>query len=291
MKNFFIIVLITILFTLVLTSCISKEKGEISNTKAVNILPTEEIKPTVTLSKTTSSISTDVISALVTYYNYTGGELPKDIVTPIKYTSNAKINSKMPEFTFIVSGINVQSYGLTADKSKYYIAGDFNKFNRIVIKCDATNYYQELDFPDTMTPKPSKDYYGFDLDDWNFDLYLDISLWKHEGGTSLNVPKFFWIWDNELKKYINNIELETLSESAYLKVDKENSQVVANQRLSPSGEYEGYYKLQDGKYVLVKTVEVTYAESLDKKTVIGHHVIKELINGKLKVTKDYYENI
>lgn len=271
------------------TNIISPNKGV--NNKTTISSPTVSIEPNATLSATYLPITTDNNYISPIYYDYGGGDLPEDIVTSVEYTLVTKINLQMPEFTFNIYGKNVQSYGLTYDREKYFIQKDINKFYRIVIECDAIKYNKELIFPETSTPKLSKDYYGFDLNDWNFDGYLDISLWKHQGGTSTNMPCFFWLWDSKMNKYVNNTELEDLSERAYLKVDKENSQIVAYERDSSSKQYEGYYKFQFEKYVLIKTVDITYEKSLDNKSVITHHVIKELIDGKMQVTKDYYEDL
>lgn len=222
------------------------------------------------------------------YFDYTGGKLPKDIVIPIVHIKKAKINSTMPEFTFMVCGQNVKRYGLTADKEKFFIAQDDNKINKIKVIYDDFFYEQELVFDETNTPNISGDEYGFSLDDWNFDGYLDISLWSYEGGTMGNSPHYYWLWDKDKNEFVECEELEELSGTTSVHNDLEKKQVIARGKF-PGGNDFNYYEWQNGKLILIKTEEVTF-ELLDEKTnkYREHHIIQEPVDGEMKVTQDYY---
>ena len=223
------------------------------------------------------------------FYNYFGGELPPDIITPINYVMQKKINEQLPEFTFMVIGTNTKQYGVNHDKGRYYISNDIYEISSIITKSEDEKYNQELTFEKTQIFHNSTGTYGFDLNDWNFDGYLDISLWVAPGGTSLNSPHYYWLWDNDEGRYARNEALEKISDSTYLEIDIENKQIIAAQRRS-GGYYHGYYELKSGQYILVKTEDM-YAEinAYTEKTRV-HYVTKELINGKMTVTKDYYED-
>lgn len=252
---------------------------------------TQQIPSPPSISSATDTKKSETKDTLPKYYDYTGGKLPDNIITPLEYTVSNKINISKPEFIFEVYGSNVKSYGLTSDKTKYYIARDSIKVTRIVIMCNDISYKQELLFPETNIPNIPECTYGFSLDDWNFDGFLDISLWMHEGGTSLNSPHYYWLWDDNENCYIRNQDLEDINGNTYMDIDKQNRQIVAAERRS-DGYFHGYYKWQAGEIVLVKTEDLEYVVPIDNKTekAKGHYIIKELINGKMQITNEYYKD-
>lgn len=211
--------------------------------------------------------------------------LSEDIVDPIEYRVQEKINDKMPEFSFSIFGQTVQSYQHGADAAQHYLEGGVNKVNKIVIQCNPLSYRQELLFEETETPNIAEVTYGFDLSDWNFDGYLDISLWKSEGGTSLNAPHYYWLWDNQKNKYVENNDLEDISETTYLEIKDEEQELFASIR-EPTGYYGEYYVWQNGKVVLARTEDGKFEGPSD--TI--HIIVKERIDGVMKVTKDYFED-
>ena len=224
------------------------------------------------------------------FYNYFGGELPPDIVTPIDYTLKNKINEQFAEFTFAIRGINTRHYGLNHDKSMYYVQNDMDEVSSIVIKSDDEKYNQELTFERTYIPNIPDMTHGFSLDDWNFDGCLDISLWTSTGGTSLNSPHYYWLWDTVKGIYVRSEELERINDGTYLEIDAENKQLISATRLT-GGYYHGYYELKSGQYILVKTDDLEFVDiDYDTGKARGHHTIKELINGKMVVATDYFND-
>ena len=232
------------------------------------------------------------------FYNYFGGELPPDIVTPIDFLVSRKINDQMPEFAFHITGTNEKRHGLNHDNSRYCIMFNENKVEKITITDNSGaliqeigDLYKEIDDIRTANPASEEDMYGFSFDDWNFDGYLDISLWKYPGGSMRNKPTYFWLWDAKLGKFIENEELGEMSDYSTISVSDEGNLIESFTRVG-GGEYGiGYYKCENGKYICVKTKHVKYEPTPDNENkYVSHIVISELVNGKMTVTKDYFED-
>jgi|GEM_PF-4795266 len=220
---------------------------------------------------------------------YPPDQLPPEIITPIEYCVWQKIYEDGPMFKFTVYGENIKSDGSVFENGEFYFPRDMNQMSRIVIECEETNYKQELKFEETHINNIFQTTFGFDLDDWNFDGYLDVSLWKHVGGTALNSPHYYWLWDSEINAYIKNDDLEEISDSTYMEIDAEKEKIKASQR-RPDGYYDESYKWMGEEIVLVRTEEVrytvTFGESEELNEVKGHRVITELIDGEMKVIED-----
>lgn len=72
--------------------------------------------------------------------------------------------------------------------------------------------------------------YGFSVNDWNFDGYADISILQYHGGTALNAPTLYWLWDEEKSEYVYNEALTDLSQGTYVTVDEETKEIIASYR-------------------------------------------------------------
>ncbi|MDF9840638.1 MULTISPECIES: hypothetical protein [unclassified Paenibacillus] len=222
------------------------------------------------------------------YYAYSGGELPEDIVKPIEYTVKQPISADKPAFSFQIQGRTVQSYGLTGDKTKYYLKDGYIKVQSIIVNNSALAYHQKLEFQETEIPDITATNYGFALDDWNFDGHLDISLWKETGGTSLNAPHYYWFWDNEQGRFVSNPVLEELSEFSFVESDHQAQELISSNR-NPNGYNEEYFAWEDGQITLIRSVKTAYSEPDDSTGESKAHItVAERIDGKMQVTEEYY---
>lgn len=161
--------------------------------------------------------------------------------------------------------------------------------SKIIIENEALNIFQELLFLETSTPNITSFPYGLSFDDWNFDGFMDISLWIAEGGTSLNSPSYFWLWNNEKQKYVRNKDLEEISSETFMGIDTKKQQIYAKYRRN-DGYYEGYYIWQEGEVVLVRTVDTTWVNVKDDASAHARYIIKELVDGELVIVDDYIED-
>lgn len=230
MKNLIII----LLSILLLTGC-SKLKGENNVEKLNTVKNTEDAVK-----------SEDVVKAEELEKTEAANNESKIVITPIDYTVTQKINKSMPDFTFEILGDNVKTY------HEYY-SNDSVEITQI--KISNKNFKQEL-IVSTIIPYISDPLYGFSLDDWNFDGYLDISLWKAMGGSMGNEPSHYWLWDSKKNQFIQNDELEQISECHGLSIDNNSKLIKAFVSHGASGATIYYYKYSNGKYLMVKQEEI-----------------------------------
>jgi len=218
------------------------------------------------------------------YYYFLGGQAPPDIVTSIDYTVTKRINDGMPEFDFRVEGENVKGYHLDFYRNKYYILCDENQIFKLTISSKDGTFKQEFSGLETMSHP--RDDFGIAFDDWNFDGYLDVSLWKYPGGTMGNSPHYFWLWDNAAQKFVANEQLEKMSDYSWLQTDEETKQVVNRQRAG-FGNYGTWYHIyKNGEFILVKFEEIWMEWVPDEDKYIKHVRIEELIGAKMTVTEE-----
>jgi len=216
-----------------------------------------------------------IISSFSTYYNYFGESLPNGI--PIDFAIKQKINEQLPEFVFHITGEKRIEYEFTADKRRYRIREETNIDNITVM--DNDTIIQEFDNLGTRNFTSEKEQYGFRLDDWNFDGFLDISLRSFPGGSMRNEPSYYWLWDSNFGKFVENKQLEKLSDFSGLMVDQEIKQVTGYTR--EGGGYSiVYYEYKNGEFVRVKS----YAEIAEYDSI--RVITEELINGEMVVTED-----
>ena len=219
------------------------------------------------------------------FYNYFGGDLPPDIITPIDFMISAKIDEDLPDFTFSVRGENVKKYQLNANKTRYYIGSDMNNISSICITTEDGKCIQELANLNTSIHTFYENF-GVSFDDWNFDGYLDISLPNNIGGGNSD-PHLYWLWDNSTGKFVKNTELEEMSDYSNVSIDIDNCLVES--ATGRMGVYETkYYKYENRNYILVKQINIEWVEFSDEEYT-EHVVVQELINGKMRITQDYYE--
>ena len=224
------------------------------------------------------------------YYNYFGGDLPDDIITPIDYTVTMSIHNDLTEFEFRLEGIKTEQYDLNHDKSRYYIFLGIVEISKLTISSQDGSFKQEFTDLSTWTRATEENMYGLSFDDWNFDGYIDVSLWQYEGGTMRNSPHYYWLWDNVAGAFAENTQLAEMSDYSTVSVDTEQQQITSFTRYGPEGHGTGYYEYIDGKYVTVKTREDLYELTEGEDFEYNHRVIiKELIGGELIITEDYYD--
>ena len=132
--------------------------------------------------------------------------------------------------------------------------------------------------------------YGLSFDDWNFDGHLDIGLWAYLGGSMRNDPHYYWLWDNSLKQFIRNEELEEISNISTISV--EENRLDCYTRLGASGGANAQYEYIKGNFVLVYSVEWVVEPAADKENeYIRYEIINELVDGEMITTENYYSVI
>lgn len=77
-------------------------------------------------------------------YNYYGGDLPEDILSPVDYNVTMSIHSDIPELSFRFEGSQVKSYGLNYDQTRYSIDRVRNKITSLTISDADGSFHQEF---------------------------------------------------------------------------------------------------------------------------------------------------
>ncbi|WP_310603735.1 rhodanese-like domain-containing protein [Anaerosporobacter sp.] len=188
--------------------------------------------------------------AYPSYYNYFGGELPPDIVTPIDFAETIKVNEKMPEFTVHLTGENIKGYGANYDKARYYIISSENHIKNITITDDKGDLVQNIGDLSRGNESLEKAMYGLVFEDWNFDGYMDIGLSANCDGAIRSEPFYYWLWDDRLRRFVKNEELMEISEEGIISINKEEHLLRCYTYYGLCNEAR-YYKYVKDKFVLV----------------------------------------
>jgi len=170
-----------------------------------------------------------------------------DVPGAIRYAVPKRIHESLPVFTFTLIG------DPSADIEEW------NSIRTIAIRGDG--FKQRLDGFETEGPFSQENDYGLVLADFTGDGYLDIQLHKWMGGSMLNEPSIFWLWDSERREFVRNEQLEALSESAGISVE-EDGRLSCHTRLGVGEYVTSYYTFTDGAFVLDDSKHV-YPESED----------------------------
>ena len=195
----------------------------------------------------------------------------------IDFSVKQRIHPDMPEFTFRLQGVK-GSFEETEIKSLTI----YNKSGEVL---------QTFAGLETSTPATKDGLYapyGFSFCDWNFDGYLDISLWIAQGGTLMNSPHYFWLWNTQAGKFIMNEQLYELSWNSSLSANPENNQIESFTRVGSWANGTTYYEYRSGDFVPTGRIEKEAVDLVDDK-FITRIIISEFINNEWVIIEEYFE--
>lgn len=201
-----------------------------------------------------------------------------EIIKPIDFTATIKINIEMPEFDFRLEG-----------KEKKYLSFEYIDISKLTISDKNGSFKQEFTNLSTeiWASENKNNMYGLAFDDWNFDGYLDVSLWQEVGGTMRNSPHYYWLWDNKAGLYVENTQLFEISDYSTISIVPNKNQITNFMHIGPEGDSIGYWEYIKDEYIWVKSKSI---EWLNDDEYIYHVIIEEFIDGEMIVTKDYFSN-
>jgi hypothetical protein len=198
------------------------------------------------------------------------------IFIPLEYTVALSIHEDMPPFEFRLEGMYVH----------HAESGDFlwTEIENLTIT-GANGFRQEFGSLDVRNSHAVESImYGLAFDDWNFDGYLDISLWRmRAGGGAMAMPSYFWLWNNDAGKFETCEQLEALSNFCAIEIGREGDQIVAYYWIDRDVYGISYLIYDDnGDLLEVRRIEEIWGED-------GIRVIVyELMFGEMVVIEDYY---
>lgn len=268
--------------------------------------PPFDAVPDPVISSTPTTVPTTAPTAAPDYG--LDDSVPAYVVTPFATTVKARIASRMPEYTFVLTGEVFEGdwyydgYEGEGGRTIYTRSPHVQKITildgkgRMLQELNGLDteyiyhsiYWDEDDFLNTDFSEI--EYLNFEFTDWNFDGYLDISLQKWEGGSMRNVPCYFWLWDAKKRQFIEQTQMEIVSEYSGLYAYPETQTIEAYTRDGGWGYWIGTYKFFGDEFTLIRNDDMRY-EVEDNGDFYEHLVTEELINGEMVVTEDLRKRV
>ena len=218
---------------------------------------------------------------------------PREEIESIYHEITARIHPDMPEFTFALQGAWTRIYERNLRNGEVqYDADDMPRFREntnisvIEIK-EEEQFYQRLHGFETYQGKELENY-GFELQDFNNDGYLDIALYYSPGAVDPN--RLFWLWDKKQEEFVCNEQLQGLC-ADWQFFDLEDDGRIKLFSRSGGGIAWGmaWYEYRNGTFVLVESEdgEILFEKEDGESVPVGKHiVIKKLVNGKIRTVSD-----
>ena len=261
--------------------------------------------PTTTDTPTTlppEPISPDELAWAQAKFDEVYHNMPVEIVPFRHKTFPVQISRDMQPFEFQLTGFigHFQYDGWehsvrlirTIDVREYdYVTGAEGPFQQSLDLSDVPASLYYLNNGETIS--------GFLLADTNNDGFLDMQVNKFDlsMGNALNrYPTLFWLWDDQQKKFVENKQLEEMSDVGTVTV--ENERLLHNSSGRNAGTLS-YYLWQNNTFILVEEQKVHYADVdgtprdwLDMSCdVYWWTETRKLINGEMKLVSTSKEKI
>ncbi|MDR0220318.1 MAG: rhodanese-like domain-containing protein [Lachnospiraceae bacterium] len=187
------------------------------------------------------------------YFNYYGN-LPGTSEVWFDYATAMRVHDSLPEFTVCVQGYITYEYEMSyTDDTRYFRRPAFCDARNVIIQAGDGSFYQE--FNDLSTGSLASEYnmYGLVFDDWNFDGYQDLALWRYMGGSSGNNPHYYWLWDNEMGMFAENDVLMQISDIAGITINADTKELEVFANFGAEGYEVHYAEYRDGEFVWLRS--------------------------------------
>ena len=218
-----------------------------------------------------------------------------EAIESIYYKTAARIHPDMPEFTFVLVGEWTRTYSRSnitgeIDRDASYMRESTNVREILINEVDGP-FRQWLDGFETFQ-SGKEEPYGFYLEDFNNDGYLDISLYYRPG--AVDHHRLFWLWDTKQEKFVRNEQLQELgTEWQFFNLDEDGRIKLFSRSGGGIVWSAAWYEYRNNKFVLVESEdgEIIFEDGNREKEPVGRHVIiKKLVNGKMKTVSDTTES-
>ena len=196
-----------------------------------------------------------VVSQWRIEFNYFG-EIPQDRRDPFSFTTMQSLHPGMEAFTFTLSGYTQTQYFLNTTGKRFYPSWPINIVRAISIKNAEGVTLQVITGLETSHEVALEDnLFGLAFKDWNFDGYMDMFLARFRGGTAGNEPSYFWLWNPDLKQFVQNDDLMSMSNWGFPAIDRTANQIVASGRGGRVA-YFSWYEYSNGRFTRVRSETV-----------------------------------
>ena len=167
----------------------------------------------------------------------------------IDFTLTQSIHEDMPPFTIRLLGRWIKGWCFEA---RGEVDGVQANIHVLQVMDAAGNVLQEFDRLGTLPPQRA-DSFGLHFADYNFDGFLDMALYVHEGGSMRNAPHLYWLWDTAAGQFVRNNELERASDFATVSIIEGQQRLRVFTRVGAFGNFISYMEYIDGVFVTVAT--------------------------------------
>jgi len=298
MKNTIKLVVITFLAVLVLSACnnqvmvdseietytISIENTEVETFEFLEVQNINNLDDVIEPEEVEET-ETEDIEETVEIEKFEEVEEIENIISVgdiIDYTIVQVINENMPPLTIRLLGEWVEGWGWggTTTMPRIHTLQVIDHDGRLIQEFDGLH----------SRISPRFDSFGLHFADYNFDGFLDMALRLDDGGSIRNAPHSFWLWDNQLGKFVYNQELSRMSHFESVLIDEENQFVGTWWLGSGSGEIQGGSRLEyiDGVFVVVSRWEFEAIFSMGSDVLARRFTRNDLIAGTEVITYETY---
>jgi hypothetical protein len=202
---------------------------------------------------------------------------------PIIYIKHAKIEP-IGECEFVLTG----NY-IAEDNSRGETIYNYFEIYSIEIRAIDGDFRQVIGGSSSHLRTHISDY-GFRFEDWNADGIMDFCLQQYEGGSLVNRPSLFWLWDEEQMKFVESEQLNEISQwgSVYMQAN-EDSRLQFYTRISSYEHVTEYYVYQDGLFVLDEVMHICFEEENGVSCKVTR--IYRIIDGEMQIIEEIREVI
>ena len=206
----------------------------------------------------------------------------EEVFTPFAFTAAQRIHESMPEFEFTLEGMHV----LVTDNGEVWWDGHEIEALTITGTDGLHQVFDSLYTSNTRAEESNS--YGLELEDWNFDGFLDVSLLKYPGGAGSRGAYYFWLWNPETGRFEANTQLEELTYYSTLEAVPASGYVVSYYQLDHDSYGTSSYRYEDdGSLTEIKRVEEIW-ETDENDGLSVRVIVYELMFGEMVVIDDYY---
>jgi len=168
----------------------------------------------------------------------------------IKHTVTQSIGDDMPPLTITLLGRWIEGWSSEIRDMADYVQPNIHV---IQVKDNEGKIIQEFDRLNAHPPTWA-DSFGLHFADYNFNGFLDMALYLGEGGSMRNSPHIYWLWDNQLGKFVHNQELSNLSQLTTIRINEEQQSLWASWRDGGHGHGGIALEYIDGAFVEVSAI-------------------------------------
>lgn len=187
------------------------------------------------------------------FYNYFG-VLPEGTDVPFTFTMSEQITPYGPELEFVLHGYELRNYMRNFDRTHFWAWHEYSVHTIYVNHIGGTPLQEITGLETRQSIMSEPQNFGLFFDDFNFDGYMDMTLFAFPGGTMRNAPSYFWLWCNELEQFVLCDFLTELSWGASIGANHELNIITTFTRGGPSHHYLGEYEYRNDEFVAIRYI-------------------------------------